>query len=412
MNSIKSTHRVVRFLLVLLLLATAAPATATSPATSPAAAAARDSAALELLAEYAGEQLAAAIEDLTWQAEQEGITLADAIDKYGWQVPFAELVHEIRLAHPESFAGARILSEKRTSWIAFKEEAPTDALGVIAKFPRRVDVIESRGFSEADLDAQLREIHFAVMAQKDIVETASSSYDIDTGVITVEFAPRIQVASETTTSALVQLVRERTQADAPNVRFRIVNEILSSNDANLLGGAHMSQCTSGFTVFKGSSRNLSTAGHCDNNLTYTPENVSLTTQDEHEGQWGDVQRMSATGNHTFTDDFYHMDQINTRDVVARGVEGLGQLLYRYGKTTGRESDTVYKRNQCSGARCGLTAMHRREAADGDSGGPWYVWRTAYGIHQGGIWIWFRPRDVFTPQHHIDDALPGWLVATS
>lgn len=86
-------------------------------------------------------------------------------------------------------------------------------------------MIEDRGFSEAELDAQLREIHFAVMAQKDIVETASSSYDIDTGVITVELVPRIQVASETTTSALVQLIRERTHADTANVQFRIVKEV-------------------------------------------------------------------------------------------------------------------------------------------------------------------------------------------
>ena len=113
---------------------------------------------LSFLAEYAGEQLPAAIEDLTWQAEQEGITLADAIDKYGWQVPFAELVQEVRLAYPKSFAGARILSEERTSWIAFKEGAPATALDVVAKFPRGVEVIEDRGFSEAELDAQLREV--------------------------------------------------------------------------------------------------------------------------------------------------------------------------------------------------------------------------------------------------------------
>lgn len=192
MGSSISTHRVVSFLTVLLLLATVAPAGATNPAVVSAS----DRVALELLAEYAGEQLPAAIEDLTWQANQEGITLADAIDKYGWQVPFSELVQEIRLAHPESFAGARILSEKRTSWIAFKEGAPAGALSILTRFPRRVDVIEDRGFSEAELGAQLREVHFAVMAQKDVVTTAASSYDIDTGVITVELVPRTQVASE------------------------------------------------------------------------------------------------------------------------------------------------------------------------------------------------------------------------
>lgn len=122
--------------------------------------------------------------------------------------------------------------------------------------------------------------------------------------------------------------------------------------------------------------------------------------------------MSATGSHTFTDDFYYKNQTDTRDVSARGVEVLGQTLWRYGKTTGRESDTVYKKDQCNGVRCGLTAMHNREAASGDSGGPWYAWRTAYGVHQGGIWIWYKKRGVFTPQHHIDDALPGWKVATS
>lgn len=33
---------------------------------------------------------------------------------------------------------------------------------------------------------------------------------------------------------------------------------------------------------------------------------------------------------------------------------------------------------------------------GDSGGPWFLGTTAYGIHSGRARVWFRLRSVFTP----------------
>jgi hypothetical protein len=39
--------------------------------------------------------------------EQDGITLAEAIDAYGWHQPFSELVNDLRSRYPEEFAAPR-----------------------------------------------------------------------------------------------------------------------------------------------------------------------------------------------------------------------------------------------------------------------------------------------------------------
>lgn len=65
---------------------------------------------------------------------------------------------------------------------------------------------------------------------------------------------------------------------------------------------------------------------------------------------------------------------------------------------------------------GLVAMHNHVTDGGDSGGSWFDGTKAYGIHFGGYAgigfpLW-KKRSLFTPAHHIDDAFPGWTVATS
>lgn len=58
------------------------------------------------------EQLAAGIvpgercRDLELLAEQEGISLEEAIEKYAWQSPFGYLVNNIRERYPEDFTGS------------------------------------------------------------------------------------------------------------------------------------------------------------------------------------------------------------------------------------------------------------------------------------------------------------------
>ena len=103
-----------------------------------------------------------------------------------------------------------------------------------------------------------------------------------------------------------------------------------------------------------------------------------------------------------------------RYATSTGVATPGQWLEKYGKVTGKTSDRVYRTNQCVDSQtiCGVVLMHNDKSKKGDSGGPWFWGNTAYGIHQGEWFFLPKVRDTFTPVHHIDDALPGWEVATS
>ncbi len=351
----------------------------------------------------------AAIEDLAWQADLEGISLQESIERYGWHEPFAILAHALRTEYPEDFAGARILPEEATAWVAFKREVPRQAARAVAAFDHPVDVVEHRGYSEQELDAQLINVHHEILAL-DYVETASSGYDIASGVIKVEVQVDPDLTSTSDTENVERILTNVPDAMGSNVVLAIVDNVEGVGDTTLYGGGTLSECTAGFTLKKTNGlRNVSTAGHCGNNLTYG--STTLTWGDEHQGTWGDVQRMSAPLQVTLSDDFYYKSG-SRRDTISTGFPSEGQLLYRYGKSTGRQSDNVYQLNHCNGSRCHLTAMHNREASGGDSGGPWYLGNTAYGIHQGGKWWNLKWRDLFTPVSYIDDGMSGWSVATS
>ncbi len=58
-------------------------------------------------------------------------------------------------------------------------------------------------------------------------------------------------------------------------------------------------------------------------------------------------------------------------------------------------------------------MNTREAADGDSGGPWYYGTTAYGIHHGDCYSYagVPENDCFSHITYFDEAL-GPSVALS
>jgi hypothetical protein len=127
----------------------------------------------------------AELEDLATIADQQGISLDLAVERYGWQQSFAMLAASLREAHPSEFAGARIEADG-SPWIAFRASAPAEARRMIAEASAAIfkvgtstiKIVEGRGFAEAELDARLTAAHFAALQQRDLVANASSGYDI------------------------------------------------------------------------------------------------------------------------------------------------------------------------------------------------------------------------------------------
>lgn len=405
MTSLRSFKNRTIFLGVALLVLTAGVSGQSAGAAGSSDAAAASGGATYGASSIGGQLTPAVLEDISRLAKEKDMTIDEAINRYGWQESFSILVEETRTAFPDDFAGARIESDG-TAWIAFKGTAPARAVSRIGEFVPTLSVVENRGFTETELNSRLETAHFAAIAQDDIVANASSGYDIVTGVIAVEIEPADLGGTPAQRAALESSLRERNPIAFEEVDLRIANQKVSGDDAVLYGGAPITGCTSGFAVIKSGVRGLSTAAHCDDNQKYG--SISLTFQTQHKGYWGDVQWHTAPG-HTIRDDFYY-DGVHTRDVAGVGISTLGFTLYRYGKTTGLQSDTVYALNRCVWTTCHLTMMTHREAAGGDSGGPWYWGNAAYGIHQGRGWASWHYRDVFTEAKYVDDAI-GVSIAT-
>jgi hypothetical protein len=130
----------------------------------------------------------AAMEDIATIAEQKGLTLDEAVARYGWQECFSQLVGQINEAYPDEYAGAAITDEGLGAWVAFKDEIPDGVDDLVAPVPVDVELIGGRGFSESELVEVSESVHSAVSSHPEVAE-ASSSYDIETGAITVHVEP-------------------------------------------------------------------------------------------------------------------------------------------------------------------------------------------------------------------------------
>ncbi len=75
----------------------------------------------------------AEMRDLQTVAEQMGISLQAAIDRYAWNDNFSLAAAMVSESFPDSYAGAEIVNAN-SAWIAFRGDAPPGALETIAIF--------------------------------------------------------------------------------------------------------------------------------------------------------------------------------------------------------------------------------------------------------------------------------------
>lgn len=111
------------------------------------------------------------------------------------------------------------------------------------------------------------------------------------------------------------------------------------------------------------------------------------------------------------DNGFYTTSSTTRAVTAAADPLVNQTLYRYGRTTGQENDTVFGTGRCRGNYCGLVVMDHDEASSGDSGGPWFSGNTAYGVHSGACYRSGTSGslgDCFTPVRAANSALALWV----
>jgi hypothetical protein len=341
----------------------------------------------------------AQLEDYQLTAEEEGITLAEAIDRYAWQDEFLVVIEQLAAGFPDDYAGARILDDGLAAWIAFRGEVPDLAVDLVGGLPKPVALVGDRGFGEQELLDALEAAHYGVH-QRPEVTFAASSFDLETGMISIDAEP----AGELGSIEKEQLRQSLQPAPGPNpaitYQVQMVDDLPDYQfEGHMRGGAYLApeqsrsrsipgQCTTGFSVRTNSdsARGVATAGHCAASVVrrYYQNHGSTSwssygRQNWHVGSRGDV---GWYGPHANPLPHFYSGWGAIRLVYANRATAEGKRLWVFGTTSGQRSAIVRKLGNCVGSICRLVATDRSVTQGGDSGGPWYSGNTAIGIHSG------------------------------
>ncbi|MER5455229.1 S1 family peptidase [Micromonospora sp. NPDC002389] len=357
------------------------------------------------------------LHDLKQFAAQHAMDLETTVDKYAWRHEFARAVGHLRATYADTFADAAIApGANYDAWISFSGSAPPDIASHLTTVPARVEIREHLGWDEASLVQAAKDVHYAVLAEAGPNARVATNPDTTTGTIRVAVGSQpgiaaARVADHIRSTLEAGPVAAAINATPPAVRLEIeATSQLDGGVDTVYGGGSLSSCTAGFPVRRStdtSQHGLTTAGHCGNSQAYESRSV-LTFISAHEGAQGDMQwhrSSEAVGNQ-----FYYDSGVR-RNAQTVGHPTPGISVCKFGKTSGATCDEVYQLNQCRDQYCGLAMTHRRKAAGGDSGGPWYWGTAAYGVHSGYKTYNLLTRDMFTPTQQVHITL-GLLLKTT
>lgn len=378
--------------------------------------------------------------DLHLMADQDDISLDEAISSFGWHDSFAELANELEDRYPDEYAGAQITdSPGRKGWIGFKGDVPVQAESKIKAFSKaQIQAKGNKGFSVRELEETTMASFKAVSSQKDEIRSATSSYDLVTGGALIEVEPLDAATLEDSVQSadlrrkLIDSIPTSVRMKGLDVQLRADLKAETSVGQAFGGGCVLDpgstcpgsagtapRCTGGFSVRnEAGDRRMMNAGHCpqtDLNWQNSPSGdvFSINNGPEHMGDWGDLQYFNVYDSAEI-DDFYN-DWNSIRDVQETRNAVEGTRVCRFGRRTGASCSTVEDTSVCVDydrypPMCRLTRTDSSTDLPGDSGGPWYYGNVAYGIHSGHM-SHFGTNSLFTPVRLSEEALSGAYVIT-
>jgi hypothetical protein len=230
------------------------------------------------------------LEDLQRVAAQDGTTVDEELDQFGWQDAFSDDVATIEAAYPETFASAEIPdSGTADATVKFTDAVPTDAASYFDDLPSGLDVDISAGaaYSAATQDQMVSDAADALSDQLSDDANFTVEYNETTQRLEADlYDPAPTPPSTTTLSARVRQTLSATTAPAvsvPGVDLSYSDEPVVET-STLQGGVTLSSaagssCTTGFPAqVRGTSTyGIITARHCDNDMDYysTPSRYVL-----------------------------------------------------------------------------------------------------------------------------------------
>lgn len=122
------------------------------------------------------------LEDLTLIAEDEGISVETAIQRFGWQEQFSNAVAAIREAYPDTFAGSSMNDGFVGGSVTFVGEVPAAAVKYVSDLPVDVRLIGGAPYSRTQIDASVTAAHRALYSASR-PDSVSTYFDVDAGTV-------------------------------------------------------------------------------------------------------------------------------------------------------------------------------------------------------------------------------------
>lgn len=312
-----------------------------------------------------------ASDDVRWYARSEGVSLQEAERRLALQDDAGRLQERLRAVRPGTFAGL---------WIQHRPE-----FRIVAAFTQDASslVVQSTRGTPLERLVDHRIVRHSLQelrAELSSLEWLSTQRVADLLVDVKRNAVEVRTVSA---RELYDAVAARGQALS---EATVIVEVPALNRpaADIYGGLDIS-CTTGFGVLNNGTadRGITTAGHCDNSLSYNGTN--MTFQLESMGSNHDEQWHTITG---YTVRNWVRDYSGTRSVTsrtARSSQVVGEQVCKFGRVTGWGCGNITSVDSTGCQNGGtqhiyLQAQQFVDLVDsGDSGSPTFRSNSAYGL---------------------------------
>lgn len=332
-----------------------------------------------------------------------GISEDEAIGRLQQQQALQDTLLQVEEQLGENYAGAYIEHQPRLHGVVrVVQGSDLDAAvkGLLAESDTPIEVVEVPGRGVPQLLRQLNE----VLPQLQELGGGLAGAEIDerTGEIVLFYQPLEDAKQDDGSTKQTLDARRRAQGAAKAilgapVRIEVVDAPVG--DGHTRGGANISGCTAGFVVRHPSTgtRGYITAGHCGNNQTYSEfGGVSYAAPFIDEIRDADQDVQWHTTPHMELPKFYASSTTNARPLTSRRTrsqQSVGGYVCHRGQTTGYSCGTIASKtfaptynNACPGTTCSAVWVrvsgNNLKCFPGDSGGPWFLVYSAYGIYKG------------------------------
>ncbi|NRQ31219.1 hypothetical protein HII36_05130 [Nonomuraea sp. NN258] len=332
------------------------------------------------------------IDDLKGLAKTMGMSLEESIDRWGWSETFRDFSKNLRNRFPGEVAALAIVDNGRGAAVGFKGSIPSNVAELAKSLPVRVELSDNKGYTEQEFHDAVTRAKETVTAQPEVEIAEVSDANPVTGEITLKFKAKAAVRSTVSIESLQ--ARTRDAVALATIRVGVISDDTLTGrvleDQYIRGGGWLEQtlgthhCTSGFNITNGTTRRSSTAEHC--------ADAEYLWYNNHPTQGGDhttISRMFRSptydvasynqGGKTLTRTFY-ADLNDPRYADGWSYPGIGDPVCKYGRETGHTCSYVA---HYSGSD-GVWVTEHDISTGGDSGGPWFYNRIAYGIHMGKV----------------------------